>query len=143
MNPAILGIDPGAKGAIAMISPMVEVWDLPESPADFLDVLWGIGDKALLRVGIVYLEKAQSMPGQGVASMFKYGQGYGRIEGMLAALRIPVRTVSPATWKKAMGVTTDKNTARTLARQLFPEARITRSDHAEALLLAEWGRRQQ
>ena len=138
MNPAILGIDPGAKGAIAMIQPMVETWDLPESPADLFDLLHALKGTA----AVVYLEKAQSMPGMGVAGAFNYGKGYGRVEGVLAALRVSVRTVSPSMWKRTMGVTADKAECRTLARQLFPEARITRSDHAEALLLAEWGRRQ-
>ena len=143
VNTTIIGIDPGKHGAIAMVQPMTEVWELPDSPADLRYLIYN----SLMLSGVdnmrVYLEKAQAMPGQGVSSMFKYGQGFGRIEGVLGALGIATRTVAPAVWKKAMGVTADKNTSRTLARQLFPEARITRSDHAEALLLAEFGRRQQ
>lgn len=150
MNTTILGIDPGSKGAVAMVSPMVETWDLPPLAADFRDLLY----ESLMLTGVdtmrVYIEKAQSFPGMGVSGAFNYGQGYGTILGILAACRISVVEVSPAKWKKALGLTgeaTDtlkekKDRARKMARQLFPEANLSRADKAEALLIAEYGRRQ-
>lgn len=124
-----------------MVSPMVEVWDLPESMADFREFLYECIPGAFDHRR-VYIEKAQSFPGMGVAGAFNYGKGYGELLGVLAACKHSTREIAPAVWKKALHVTADKQTARTLARQLFPEARITRADHAEALLIAEWGRRQ-
>jgi hypothetical protein len=146
MNPTILGIDPGAKGAIAMVQPMVEVWDLPASAADLADLLRAIqGDHA---AEVVFIERQWPRPGEGGPNAFKQGVGYGQILGVLAACRVPVREVTPQAWKKALGLSyeaTDpkekKERSRTLARQLFPEANVSRVDKAEALLIAEYGRR--
>jgi hypothetical protein len=140
----ILGVDPGAHGAIAMVSPMVEVWDLPSIAADLADLMrtWSGSDTVR-----VYIEKAQSFPGMGVSGAFNYGAGYGTILGVLGALKFSVVEVSPATWKRALGLSgeaTDsvkekKARARKLARQLFPEANLSRADKAEALLIAWFG----
>lgn len=121
--------------------------------------------------GIVILEKAQAMPKQGVTAVFTYGVGYGKIKAVLELLELPVEEVRPNVWKKALGLTTKlqprtmKETnkecvARTaqrkyagkiraveLAGQLFPAFNPyryrggLRDGEAEALLLAEWGRR--
>ena len=143
----IIGIDPGATGAIAAIHPSLwapfdepDVFDMPATAADLVGVLSRWHDQGVQ----VFLEQAQSMPGQGVSSTFKYGVGFGQILGVLAALGIAHRQVSPAVWKRQMGVTKDKDKARALAQQLFPTASLARvKDHgrAEALLIAEWGRR--
>ena len=140
----IIGIDPGATGAIAAIHLGLfaepDVFDMPATAADMVGVLYRWHGQDVH----VFLEQAQSMPGQGVASTFKYGVGFGQILGVLAALGIPHRQVSPAVWKRQMGVTKDKDKARALAQQLFPTAPLSRvKDHgrAEALLIAEWGRR--
>ena len=137
----IVGIDPGATGAIAMIQPMVEVWDMPATPHD-LATLMRTFDANTTRV---YVEEVHSMPGQGVASTFKFGKGYGEILGVLATLGLGYRAISPAVWKRAMGlVGKDKGESRRRAQALFPAAVLDRvKDHgrAEALLLAEYGRR--
>lgn len=137
----IVGIDPGATGAIAAIDSGADVWDMPATAKDLVDVL--IQFKPHETIAIV--EQAQSMPGQGLSSTFKYGVGFGTILGALAALGIPHRLVTPSTWKRQMGIDKDKGRARGLAQQLFPTAPLSRvKDHgrAEALLIAEWGRRQ-
>lgn len=137
----ILGIDPGAAGAIASVCPSTETWDMPTTAHDLADLLRTF-DPATTRV---YIEKSQAMPGQGVSSMFKYGMHYGHLTGMLALLRIPYIEVSAATWKRVMGLTAEKADSRTMAQKLFPEASLSRKkDHgrAEALLIAEFGRRQ-
>lgn len=141
MTPTILGIDPGAGGAIGMVQPMVETWDMPATPKDLADLFATFDPNTTM----VYVEASQSMPGQGVSSTFKYGVGYGVILGVLAAYGFPHRLVAPSTWKRAMGVTKDKTETRRLAQQLFPTASLGRvRDHgrAEALLIAEFGRRQ-
>ena len=138
---AIVGIDPGMTGAIATVEPTVEVWDMPTTAHDLAALLQTFSPSTTR----VYIEKAQSMPGQGVSSMFKYGVHYGHLTGMLALLRIAYIEVSPQTWKRVMGLTAEKADSRAMAQKLFPEAALSRKrDHgrAEALLLAEFGRRQ-
>lgn len=137
----IIGIDPGVTGAIGWLRGGLfsTVADMPGNPADLADLLRG-------NEGVFIVEQAQAMPKQGVSSTFKTGQGYGQILGVLAALRLPYRTVTPAVWKRSMGLSgKDKDASRALARSLWPDAPLGRvKDHgrAEALLIAEWARRQ-
>ena len=146
----ILGIDPGAAGAIAQISPLVGIWRMPRSDRALVDLLQ-MFDPATTRV---YIERAQPMPrkafGEGRAgetgvSMFSYGRSYGVILGVLAARRLWYREVPSATWKAELGLwRKPKSASVELARHLFPEAidQIGKSDgRAEALLVAHWGRR--
>lgn len=159
----IVGIDPGAAGAIAQISPMVGIWRMPKSDRALVDLLQ-MFDPATTRV---YIERAQAMPQKAArdgsrrfetgTSMFSYGVGYGVIRGVLAARRLWYREVSPATWKADLGLrlpsdgrdsavrrAESKAASIAKARELFPEAadQIGKSDgKAEAVLIAEWGRR--
>lgn len=143
----ILGIDPGATGAIAVLydTGAHNVWDMPTNPHDLYGLLETIIREAG-RANMAYLERAQAMPKQGVVSMFNYGVGYGQILGILAACSVPYTLVAPGVWKRALGLTgKPKDASRVMARQLFPAAPLGRGkDHgrAEALLIAEWGRRQ-
>ena len=142
----ILGIDPGVTGAIAALydTGAHNVWDMSANPHD----LYGLLETVINEddgIGMAYLEKAQAMPKQGVVSMFNYGVGYGQILGILAACSVPYTLVTPPVWKRALGLTgKPKEASRAMARQLFPTAPLSRvKDHgrAEALLIAEWGRR--
>ena len=95
---------------------------------------------------IFVVEDVHSMPGQGVASTFTFARAVGAIEAVTELFRDPWFIVRPQRWKADMGVTSDKNTSLELARQLWKTAPLTRKkDHgvAEALLLAEWLRRQE
>lgn len=133
----ILGIDPGATGAIAMICPMVEVWPMPDTPHD-LSALLRTFDAATTRV---YVEAVHSMPGQGVASTFKFGMVYGQILGILAAYDLRHTLVTPAKWKGALGLTgKPKSASKVLAQQLFGKV-ASSEGKSEALLIAHWGRR--
>ena len=138
----IIGIDPGKAGAIAYLFENGEdVVDMPANPHDLWELLnEHRGDYVPV---VAYIEKAQSMPGQGVSSTFQTGYGYGQLIMALAALAIPYHEVSPSVWKKAMGLTgTDKEAARALARSQWPTASLSRGkDHgrAEALLIARYG----
>lgn len=137
MNPAVLGIDPGKHGAIGMVAPMVEVWPMPDTPHD-LAALLRTFDPATTRV---YVEAVHSMPGQGVASTFTFGQGFGVILGVLAALDISHTLVTPAKWKRSMGlIGAEKAASKRLAQQLFGKV-ASSEGKAEALLIAEYGRR--
>ena len=68
-----------------------------------------------------YVELVSSMPGQGVASMFSFGHAAGVIQGVLGAFRMPVKMVTPQSWKKRAGLTgKNKDASRTLAIQMWP-----------------------
>lgn len=140
----ILGIDPGMTGAIAYLHDGqygYDVYDMPPNPADLAELIGTFGD-----IEMAFLEKAQAMPKQGVSSMFNYGVGYGTVIGILAARSIPYTLVTPAVWKRALGLTgKPKDASRALARAWFPHAPLSQQrDHgrAEALLIAEWGKRE-
>lgn len=134
----VLGIDPGVQGAIGMVCPMVEVWPMPETPHE-LAALLRTFDPATTRA---YVERVASRPNQSAPSMFKFGVGYGQILGILAALDIPHVLVTPAKWKRAMGlIGEEKAASKRLAQQLFGKVAASEGK-SEALLIAEWGRRQ-
>jgi hypothetical protein len=93
---------------------------------------------------IFILELASARPGQGVSSMFKYGQAFGTVIGVVQAIGLPLHTVSAGVWKRALGLGPDKEKSRAMALQLWPD----RSDlfglkrqhnNAEAALLALFG----
>ncbi|MGM0858641.1 MAG: Holliday junction endonuclease [Pseudomonadota bacterium] len=146
----IIGIDPGKQGGIAYISPAGEIAARP-MPIIGKDVDGGeIASqlKALLP-DIVIIEKSQAMPGQGVTSMFNYGVGFGRLLGVIEALGIPYRLVTPQAWKKVVlaGTAKDKSAAVSFVRHAFPAVNLTpgqkRLPHdgmADALCIAEYGR---
>ena len=101
-------------------------------------------DKGVLAV----LENVHSMPKQGVSSSFCFGEGKGMWEGILGAFDIPFDLVSPQRWKKAIMADQgkEKSAARFKAAQLFPSltsqlSRVKDDGRAEAILMAEYGRR--
>jgi crossover junction endodeoxyribonuclease RuvC len=94
-----------------------------------------------------FVEQIGPMPGQGVASMFAFGKGYGAILGILAAYFIPITLVTPLRWKKALQVPAAKDGARARASQLLPRhagewVRVKDDGRAEAALLGLYGQRQ-
>jgi crossover junction endodeoxyribonuclease RuvC len=144
-HPIYLGIDPGKAGAIGIIEAngnLIGVIDMPEDPAGLVAAFLA-EDPAGSRV---IVERQQSMPHQGVASSFQTGKGYGQILGVLAAMGLPHEIISPGVWKKAMGLSADKQKSREMARRLWPSAPLHLQKHdgrAESLLLAEWLRRRE
>lgn len=159
-----IGVDPGLNGAVGVLSEIspywrTEVYDTPTM------VVSGVKDKrvyntaamaALLRpfaeqVGddvLVVLESVHSMPKQGVASSFSFGQGLGMWQGIIAALELPLEMPSPQRWKKEIMADQgkDKDASRFKAIALFPSlagqlARVKDDGRAEAILMAEYGRR--
>jgi len=95
------------------------------------------------------IEKVHSMPGQGVASMFKFGMGYGQLRMALVSASISFETVTPRTWQKAFGIiprakteskTDFKNRLKAKAQELFPKANMTLAV-CDAVLIAEYCRR--
>lgn len=154
-----IGIDPGLFGAIAAIdgngnivlledTPIIAVKNGKSCRNTYLEPAMAsiLENAKSLKIQLVFLENVHSMPQQGVSSTFKLGQGFGTWLGILAALRIPYERVEPAKWKREMGIASgsDKGASIIRASQLFPAASLSRKKddgRADALLLAEWGRR--
>lgn len=144
----IIGIDCGYRtGGVALIGDdWAEVHDLPtytEGGVDVIELMDIItsGDK----VDHIYIERQQAMPKQGVSSTFKLGFGYGQIVSTCALSRSPFTLVTPNNWKRAMNLPKDKDAARRLAQQWFPQLadRLKRKkdEHrAEALLIGMFGK---
>ena len=144
----IIGIDCGYRtGGVALIGEdWAEVHDLPtyaEGGVDVIELMEIItsGDK----VDHIYIERQQAMPKQGVVSTFKLGYGFGQIVSTCALSRSPFTLVTPNNWKRAMNLPKDKDAARRLAQQWFPQLadRLKRKkdEHrAEALLIGMFGK---
>lgn len=147
----ILGIDPGAKGAVALLEATAVPVLAPYPPEPLQDLTWFVD--YLMRVpGIkhIFVEKAQAMPGQGVVSMFRYGQHFGELLGVITTMEIPYTLVHPATWTKHMhqGTSMSDAKSRSLAavKRLFPgvnlvQPRCKRPHEGviDALLIASYG----
>ena len=156
----IIGIDPGLTGAVAVL-PEGLFFDTPVASvkkggkkvylvAEMVRIFISYAVDASSPDVHVYIEDVHAMPGQGVSSTFSFGRGYGLWEGIVAALGIPYTLVSPVRWKRAMmdGMGKEKGASRVRAGQLFPQLadqlnRVKDHGRADALLIAEYGRRQQ
>lgn len=140
-----LGIDPGKSGGLALLTEeggFIDVTKMPDTEHDLRDLLeeWrryhpDDGCRATL-------EFVRSSPQMGVKSAFTFGQNFGMLRMALAAAGIPFETVTPAKWQAALGCRTggDKNVSKRRAQELFPGVKVTHAI-ADALLLAEYGRR--
>ena len=149
----IVGIDPGKGGGLAYIDPAGGAAGRPMpmvgKEIDGHELATLLHN---LNPAMVIVEKSQAMPGQGVTSMFNYGVGFGRLLGILEALGIPYRLVTPQAWKKVVlaGTAKDKDAAIQFCRRAFPRVSLTpgqkRKPHdgvADALCMAEYGRQLQ
>jgi Holliday junction resolvasome RuvABC endonuclease subunit len=90
------------------------------------------------------IEFVHSMPGQGVSSSFKFGMAYGAAIAIMERINCPWHMVTPHKWKKDMNLTSDKDQSLAMARELWPNAPLSRkkdNGRAEALLMAEWLRK--
>lgn len=150
----ILGIDPGLDGALSWLyfDGRCDVVDMPT-----FEVMRNKGKKrhldlpSLLRIirerpyDHAFLEAVSAMPKNGAVSSFSFGRSFGASEMLLAALGRPYDLVVPAVWKRAMGMSADKNAARSRASQLMPESAhlwplVKHDGRAEASVLALYGR---
>lgn len=153
-----IGVDPGMSGAIAIVEKdrLVQVFDMPT-------VEMSVNGKAKRRISpemlvseigmyaqhasAVYIERVTAMPGQGVTSMFAFGEALGLVRGVFAGLLVPQTLVLPQVWKRALKVPTGKDGSRAMAAQLWPLnasefKRVKDDGRAEAALIALWGSRQ-
>lgn len=151
-----IGVDPGAAGAVAILDhngQMVGITDMPT-----IKVRVGKTDRARVSpsllsrlfeegaqgIQMVVLEKVGGITGQSASAAFTFGYSCGLVEGVLAALRLPVALVTPQAWKKSAGLVANKGAARECAMRLWPAhahlfARVKDDGRAEAALIARHG----
>lgn len=158
-----VGIDPGLGGALALVSrygssiELINVEDMPTTPktgkgGNQLDPsrLCAVLSDWSVRLNHgapihTWIERVGAMPGQGVTSMFSFGEGCGVLRGVLGAMGWPIHYVAPISWKKAVGLKGfDKVYALTVAKQLLPATadQFTAKKHlgrADAALIAYYG----
>lgn len=140
------GLDPGqSSGGIAFVGDgFAEGYPMPDTEKDVAELL----EQYARFIVKAYIEAVHSFPGQGVHSMFVFGRSYGFLRGLLIGLKIPFEEVSPQRWTKDMRLvggkkgTEKKNLHKSRCQELFPHLKITHAI-ADALLLAEFGRRRQ
>jgi crossover junction endodeoxyribonuclease RuvC len=143
-----LGIDPGKAGGVCSLGDtgdILTVSRMPDTESDIADWFASWSQSNCFAV----IEKVHSFPGQGVASSFTFGRGYGGLRMALICHGIPFEEVTPRVWQKALGITKRrdsetkgafKNRLKGKAQELFPSEKVTLAT-ADALLIAEYCRR--
>ncbi len=155
----ILGIDPGFNGALCLItnSGALNILDMPLKKCETLTsrdrnreidgsrVAEWLASQICGPIELAVLEQVGAMPGNGVSSMFRFGEGYGLIQGILCTRHIRLIKPRPAVWKAQLGVTSDKGTSIEMAKRLSNVKfhnyfALKKNDgRAEAFLLAVFG----
>jgi crossover junction endodeoxyribonuclease RuvC len=147
-----LGIDPGATGAIVAVDNdgmVAWTWSLKgRTHREIIDLLRGHSDCPCV------VERQFAMPGQGLSSTFKIGEGYGVLVGIVESLGLPLHLVRPQEWQKAMLAGEGKASGQELKRlyvgvaeRLWPSISFRGprggmdDGKAAACLIAEYGRR--
>ena len=92
----------------------------------------------------VVIEQVSAMPGQGVTSMFNFGQSFGILKGICSAMQLPMYFVRPVKWKKYFGlINSEKDASRTRAIEMFPyySSQLSKKkdiNKADAILIASF-----
>ena len=151
----IIGIDPGLSGAIAILedNKIKELFDMPVMP-DGKKNKRQLNSALLVKLikdniedlekTVMVVEQVNAMPGQGVTSMFNFGQTFGAIKGICAALGLPIFLVRPAKWKKHFElINSSKDASRTKAIEMYPSASEQLSkkkdvNKSDAILIARY-----
>ena len=151
----IIGIDPGLSGAIAILDDLKisDMFDMPVMPegkknkkqlnsAQLVKIIKGhilSNDNTF-----VIVEQVSAMPGQGVTSMFNFGQTFGAIKGICASLNLPIFYIRPAKWKKHFDlINSSKDASRTKVIEMYPSIseRLSKKkdvNKADAILIARY-----
>lgn len=157
MSRFFIGVDPGFSGGIAILNgtslgPEAVVIDMPtvtgakgKPELDHHGVLRITGCGVAGTATEMWLERVGARPGQGVSSMFRFGEQLGALAMAAAAHGHVLRYVTPATWKAYFGLSADKGVARGYAMKRFPQladklSRVKDDGRAEALLIALYGK---
>ena len=153
----IIGIDPGISGSICFfedgkILDVIEMPTMTEGKKNKKQVNGSqIYNEILKRVNKfetsdirVIVEQVTAMPGQGVTSMFNFGQSFGILKGICSAMQLPMYFVRPAKWKKYFNLlNSEKDASRTRAIEIFPyfSTQLSQkkdSNKADAILIASF-----
>jgi crossover junction endodeoxyribonuclease RuvC len=153
----VIGIDPGISGSICFFQDgkIIDVVEMPtmtegkknKKQVNGSQIFNEISEriKKIDKKDIkVIIEQVSAMPGQGVTSMFNFGQSYGILKGICSAMQLPMYFVRPAKWKKYFNlINSEKDASRTRAIEIFPYfssqlARKKDSNKADAILIASF-----
>jgi crossover junction endodeoxyribonuclease RuvC len=153
----IIGIDPGISGSICFFEngKILDVVEMPtmtdgkknkrqvNGAQIYNEILKRIEKKEKYNIRII-IEQVSAMPGQGVTSMFNFGQSFGILKGICSAMQLPMFFVRPAKWKKYFGlINSEKDASRTRAIEMFPyfSSHLSKkkdSNKADAILIASF-----
>ena len=153
----LIGIDPGISGAICFMenNKIIEVIDMPSMAEGkknkkqvngsqvFNEITKHIKNKELNEIKVV-IEHVSAMPGQGVTSMFNFGQSFGILKGICSAMNLSMYFVRPVKWKKHFNlINSSKDASRTKAIEIFPYfsknlSKKKDANKADAILIASY-----
>ena len=153
----IIGIDPGISGSICFFEDgkIIDVIDMPTmidgkknkrqvNGAQIYNEISARVKKTEKQNVRVIIEQVSAMPGQGVTSMFNFGQSFGTLKGICSAMQLPMYFVRPAKWKKYFNlINSEKDASRTRAIEIFPyfSSELSKkkdSNKADAILIANF-----
>jgi len=153
----IIGIDPGISGSICFfqegeIKDVINMPTMIEGKKNKKQVngaqIFNEISKRIIQIEKknirVIIEQVSAMPGQGVTSMFNFGQSFGILKGICSAMQLPMYFVRPAKWKKYFNlINSEKDASRTKAIEIFPyfSANLSKkkdSNKADAILIASF-----
>ena len=153
----IIGIDPGISGSICFLEDgkITDVLEMPTmaegkknkrqvNGSQIYNEISKRINKVLNQDIRVVIEQVSAMPGQGVTSMFNFGQSFGILKGICSAMKLPVYFIRPTKWKKYFNlIKTEKDASRTRAIEIFPyfSSQLSKkkdSNKADAILIASF-----
>ncbi len=153
----IIGIDPGISGSICFFEngKILDVIEMPtmtdgkknkrqvNGAQIYNEILKKTNKSSQDNIRVV-IEQVSAMPGQGVTSMFNFGQSFGILKGICSAMQLPMYFVRPAKWKKYFGlINSEKDASRTRVIEMFPyfSSQLSKkkdSNKADAILIASF-----
>ncbi len=153
----IIGIDPGISGSICFLEDGIirDVLEMPTMTEGKKNKKQVNGSQIYNEISFriktyekknikVVIEQVSAMPGQGVTSMFNFGQSFGILKGICSAMQLPIYFVRPAKWKKYFNlINSEKDASRTRAIEIFPyfSSNLSKkkdSNKADAILIASY-----
>ncbi len=153
----IIGIDPGISGSICFLENGIikDVLEMPTMTEGKKNKKQVNGSQIVNEISFriktyekknikVVIEQVSAMPGQGVTSMFNFGQSFGILKGICSAMQLPIYFVRPAKWKKYFNlINSEKDASRTRAIEIFPyfSSNLSKkkdSNKADAILIASY-----
>ena len=153
----IIGIDPGISGSICFFKDgkILDVIDMPTMTEGkknkkqvngsqiYNEILKKVNKLETNDIRVI-VEQVSAMPGQGVTSMFNFGQSFGILKGICSAMQLPIYFVRPAKWKKYFNlINSEKDASRTRAIEIFPyfSSQLSKkkdANKADAILIASF-----